>query len=87
MVPQVRGVHGSFANLEVAYVEVGERVVDEAVHGPVRTVHVLVNHPRDEVWGEGDDERLEEVKDHVTDEWFLTLMLNPNPCPNPTTAP
>lgn len=37
------------ARLKVGHVEVGERVIDEAVHGAVRAVHVLVYEPRDEV--------------------------------------
>lgn len=57
-VAEVLRVHGLFALLEVADVEVGQRVVDEAVHGAVRAVHVLVHHPGDEVRGEGDDKRL-----------------------------
>lgn len=57
-VAEVQRVHGLFALLEVADVKVGQRVVDKSVHGAVGAVHVLVDHPRDEVWGEGDDKRL-----------------------------
>lgn len=57
-VAQVQLVQGFPAPLEVAGVEGGQRVVDKAVHGAVRTVLVLVDHPRDEVRGEGDDESL-----------------------------
>lgn len=42
------------AGLEIGHVEVGECVVEEAVHGAIRTVHVLVDEPRDEVRCEGD---------------------------------
>lgn len=34
---------------KIGHVEVGERVVDEAVHGAGLTEHVLVDEPRDEV--------------------------------------
>lgn len=40
--------------LKITDIEVGETVVDEAVHGSIRAVHVLVDQPRDEVRGEGD---------------------------------
>lgn len=49
---------GVCARLEVADVEVRQSVVDEAVHGAVHAVHVLVDQPRDEVRGEGDDKGL-----------------------------
>lgn len=58
LVAQVQGVVGGRALLEVADVEGGERVVDEAVHGPVRAVHVQVHQAGDEVRREGDDEGL-----------------------------
>lgn len=51
-------VLGFPAVLEEADVKEGQRVVDEAVHGAVGAVLVLVDHPRDEVGGEGDDEGL-----------------------------
>ena len=43
---------------EVGHVEVGEGVVDEAVHGAGGAVHIQVHQPRDEVRREGDHERL-----------------------------
>lgn len=58
LVAQVHGLQGGRARLEVADVEVGQRVIDEAVHGAVRAVHVLVDQPRDEVRRKGDDEGL-----------------------------
>lgn len=48
------------ARLKVTDVEVRQGVIDEAVHGAVRAVHVLVDEPWDEVRGEGDDKGLEE---------------------------
>lgn len=33
-------------------------MVDKPMHGAVGAVHVLVDHPRDEVGSEGDDKRL-----------------------------
>lgn len=42
-IAQVQGVIGCRAILEVADIEGGECVVDEAVHGPVLTVHVEVH--------------------------------------------
>lgn len=57
---QVRVVRRPGVVLEVGDVEVGQGVVDEAVHGAVRAVHVLVDQAGDEVRGEGDDKRLEE---------------------------
>lgn len=44
--------------LEVADIEVRQSVIDEAVHGAIRAVHVLVDQPWDEVRGEGDDKGL-----------------------------
>ena len=58
LVAQVQGVVGGRAILEVADVEGREGVVDEAVHGPVLTVHVEVHQARDEVGREGDHKRL-----------------------------
>lgn len=37
------------ARFKIGHVEVGECVVDEAVHGASLTVHVLVDESRDEV--------------------------------------
>lgn len=49
----VVGILRRRAGFEVGDVEVGERVVDEAVHGPRLAVHVLVDEARDEVRREG----------------------------------
>lgn len=57
-VAQVHWLERGCAGLEVADVEVRQGVVDEAVHGAVQAVHVLVHQPRDEVRGEGDDKGL-----------------------------
>ena len=53
-IAQAQGVVGGCAVLEVADVEGREGVVDEAMHGPVLTVHVEVHQARDEVGREGD---------------------------------
>lgn len=58
MIAKMQWIHGFFAFLEVAHIKVGQRVVDKAVHGAVRAVHVLVDHSRYEVWSEGDDKCL-----------------------------
>lgn len=57
-VAQVELVQGFTALLEVADIEEGQRVVHEAVHGALLAVPVLVDHPWDEVRGEGDDKSL-----------------------------
>lgn len=57
-VAQVELVQGFTALLEVAHVEEGQRVVNEAMHGALLAVLVLVDHPWDEVRGEGDDKSL-----------------------------
>lgn len=57
-VPQVQWIDGFFAFLEVADIKIGQRMVDKSMHGAIRAVHILVDHPRDEVWGEGDDKCL-----------------------------
>lgn len=57
-VAQVQLVQGFSAFLEAADIEEGQRVVNKAMHGAVRTVLVLVDHARDEIRGEGDDESL-----------------------------
>lgn len=44
--------------LEVTDVEVRQSVIDEAMHGAVGAVHVLVDQPWDEVRGKGDDKGL-----------------------------
>ena len=44
--------------LKVTDIEVRQSVIDKAVHGAVRAVHVLVDEPWDEVGGEGDDKGL-----------------------------
>lgn len=44
--------------LKITDIEVGETVLDEAVHGSVSAVRVLVDQPRDEVGGESDHKRL-----------------------------
>lgn len=33
-------------------------MVDKSMHGAIRAVHVLIDHPRDEVGSEGDDKCL-----------------------------
>lgn len=43
---------------EVTHVEVRQRVVCVAIQGPICAVHVLVNHPRNKLRGEGDDKCL-----------------------------
>lgn len=43
LIAQVQWVIGCRAILEVTDIEGGECVVDEAVHGPVLTVHVEVH--------------------------------------------
>lgn len=48
------------ARFEIGNVEVGQGVVDEAVHGPRLAEHVLVDQPRDEVRCEGDDKGLQQ---------------------------
>lgn len=37
------------ALLEMAYIKMGQRMVDKPMHGAIWAVHVLVDHPRDEV--------------------------------------
>lgn len=48
-VAQVSVVRGPSVVLEVGDVEVGQGVVDKAVHGAVCAVHVLVDQSGDEV--------------------------------------
>lgn len=64
-VAQVHWLQRVCARLEVSDVKVRQSVVDEAVHGAVRAVHVLVDKPRDEVRGEGDDKGLREINQHI----------------------
>lgn len=47
------------ARFETRNVEVGQGVVDEAVHGPRLAKHVLVDQTRDEVRCEGNDKGLQ----------------------------
>lgn len=47
---------------KIGHVEVGERVVDEAVHGPGLAEHVLVHESWDKVGREGDHKGLKRVK-------------------------
>lgn len=56
------------ARFEIGNVEVGQGVVNEAVHGPRLAEHVLVDQTRDEVRCEGDDKGLQgkEIKNHFT---------------------
>lgn len=49
LVAQVRRLQRVGALLEVSDVEVRQSVIDEAVHGAVQAVHVLVDQPWDEV--------------------------------------
>lgn len=49
MVAKVQWIRGFFAILEVADIKVGQRIVDKSMHGAIGAVHVLVDHPRDEV--------------------------------------
>lgn len=43
------GARKCSAWLKITDVEVRQRVVDEAMHGAILTVHVLINQPWDEV--------------------------------------
>lgn len=45
----VLGVMRRRAGFKIGHVEIGKRVVNEAVHGAGLTEHVLVDEPRDEV--------------------------------------
>lgn len=47
------------ARFEIGNIEVGQGVVDEAVHGPCLAEHILVDQTRDEVRGKGDDKGLQ----------------------------
>lgn len=58
----IERVNRPCAILEVTDVEVWECVINEAVHGAVITVHVLIHQPGDEVRGEGDDEGLGDMQ-------------------------
>lgn len=60
-VAELQWIHGFFAFLEVADVKIGQRMVDKSMHGAIWAVHVLVDHPRYEVWSEGDDKCLGDV--------------------------
>lgn len=55
LVAQVHWLERVCAWLKVTDIEVRQSVIDEAVHGAVRAVHVLVDEPWDEVGGEGND--------------------------------
>lgn len=37
------------ALLEMADIKIGQRMVDKSMHGTIGAVHILVNHPRNEV--------------------------------------
>lgn len=58
VVAQVPWLERLCAWLEVTDVEKRQSVIDEAMHGAVRAVRVLVDQPWDEVRCEGDDEGL-----------------------------
>lgn len=45
--------------LKVSDIEVGERVIDKAMHRPIGAVHVLVDESWNEVGGKGDDKRIQ----------------------------
>ena len=47
------------ARREVADIEVGQWVFCVAIHGAICAIHVLVNHPWNELWRERDDECLQ----------------------------
>lgn len=61
-VAQVHWLDGRCAFLKVTDVEVRQSVIDEAMHGAVGAVHVLVDEPWDEVRSEGDDKSLRDTK-------------------------
>lgn len=50
------------ARFEIGNVEVGQGVVDEAVHSPRLAEHVLVDQTRDEVRCEGNDKSLQQKR-------------------------
>lgn len=58
LVAQVHRLLRGCARLEVTDVEGRQGVIDEAMHGAIGAVHVLVDKPGDEVRGEGDDKGL-----------------------------
>lgn len=57
-VTKTHWLHGFLTLLEMAYIKMGQRMIDKSMHGAIWAVHVLVDHPRDEVWSEGDDKCL-----------------------------
>lgn len=70
-ISEVHGLDRIRSWLKVTDIEVGEAVVDEAVHGSIRAVGVLVDQPRDEVGGEGDHECL-----GTGNGWFSRTVLH-----------
>lgn len=48
-VTEVHRIHGFLTRLEMAYIKIGQCVVDKSMHGAIGAVHVLVDHPWDEV--------------------------------------
>ena len=62
------------ARFKIRHVEVGERVVDEAVHGARLAEHVKVDEPGDEVWCEGDHKGLRGKRDGQA-EWDSEAIL------------
>lgn len=57
--------------LKVTDIEVGERVIDKAMHCSIGAVHVLVDESWDEVGGKSDDKRLRDkagLADHCIHE-------------------
>ena len=65
-VSELRALRGG-ARFKIRHVEVGERVVDEAVHGARLAEHVQVDEPRDEVWREGDHKGLRRKRDRQSE--------------------
>lgn len=70
-IAEVHGLNRIRSWLKITDIEVGETVVDEAVHGSIRTVGILVDQPRDEVGGEGDHESL-----GTGNGWFFRTELH-----------
>lgn len=81
-VAEVHWINRFCARLEVTDIEVRQSVIDEAVHAAVGAVLVLVDQPRDEVRGEGDDKCLRKRKRTLTHcptsasrKWLVFLRL------------
>lgn len=64
------------SRFKIGHIEIGKRVVDEAVHGPGLAEHVLIDQSRDKIRCEGDHKGLKKGRDRQNEKMTQNTTLS-----------